>query len=111
MCGSTRRILEGRGELGYDIVDLDTKVPLAEAHAKMPASVILGNIATVEVLRNGTVEEVVNAVTKCHRDAGDLYIIAAGCEVPRDTPVENMFALLEYARTHQPGVVHEEVEK
>jgi MtaA/CmuA family methyltransferase len=110
MCGSTRRILKGRGELGYDIVDLDTKVPLSEANAQMPTSVILGNIATVEVLRNGTVEDVVHAVTKCQRDAGDLYIIGAGCEVPRDTPAENMLALLEYARSHQPGVVHEEVE-
>jgi uroporphyrinogen-III decarboxylase len=105
MCGNTRRILKGRG----DIIDLDTRVPLADAHAQMPNEVILGNIATVEVMRNGTVEEVVNAVTRCHRDAGDLYIIGAGCEVPRDTPVENMFALLEYARSHQPGVVHEAV--
>jgi uroporphyrinogen-III decarboxylase len=56
------------------------------------------------------VEDVVNAVTKCHGDAGDLYIIGAGCEVPRDTPVENMFALLEFARAHQPGVLLEEVE-
>ena len=109
MCGSTRRILKGRGALGYDIIDLDTKVPLEEAHAQMPNEVILGNIATVEVLRNGSVEDVVNAVTKCHADAGDLYIIGAGCEVPRDTPVENMFALLEYARSHQPGVVPEEI--
>jgi uroporphyrinogen-III decarboxylase len=109
MCGNTRRILKGRGELGYDIIDLDTKVPLADAHAQMPNEVILGNVATVEVMRNGTVEEVVNAATRCHRDAGDLYIIGAGCEVPRDTPVENMFALLEYARSHQPGVVHEAV--
>jgi uroporphyrinogen-III decarboxylase len=60
-------------------------------------------------MRNGTAEDVVHAVTKCHRDAGDLYIIGAGCEVPRDTPVENMFALLEYARSHQPGMVHEGV--
>ena len=105
MCGNTRRILKGRGELGYDIVDLDTKVPLAEAHAQMAEQVILGNIGTVEVLRNGTVWDVVHAVTMCHRDAGDLYIIGAGCEVPRDTPEQNMFTMLEYARSHQPGVV------
>jgi MtaA/CmuA family methyltransferase len=110
MCGSTRRILKGRGELGYDIIDLDTKVPLAEAHAQMPGSVILGNIATVEVLRNGSVEDVIRTVTKCHREAGELYIIGAGCEVPRDVPAENMLALLQYARSHQPGVVLEEVQ-
>ena len=109
MCGNTRKILKARGELGYDIVDLDTKVPLAEAHREMPNQVILGNIATVEVMRNGTVEDVVQAATKCHRDVGALYIIGAGCEVPRDTPAENMLALLHNARSHQPGIVHEEI--
>jgi MtaA/CmuA family methyltransferase len=106
MCGNTRRILKGRGELGYDIVDVDVMVPLAEARLKMPDQVILGNIATVEVLRNGTVEAVLEAVGKCHEDAGELYIIGAGCEVPRDTPAANMFALRDYARSHQLGLAH-----
>ena len=100
MCGSTRRILKPRGELGYDIVDLDTCVPLADARAQMPEQVLLGNVATVEVLRNGSAGDVRKAVAKCHEDAGDLYIIGAGCEVPRDTPVENMFALRDYAHAH-----------
>ncbi len=102
-CGNTRHILKGRGELGYDIDDLDTKVPMAEARAKMPDAVLLGNVATVEVLRNGSVEDVLKAVAKCHEDAGELYIVGAGCEVPRDTPAENLRALAEYARSHQPG--------
>jgi uroporphyrinogen-III decarboxylase len=103
MCGNTRRILKGRGELGYDIEDMDSMVPLADAHAQMPNHVILGNIATVDVMRNGTTQDVVNAVTKCHQDAGELYIIGAGCEVPRDTPEAHMLALLEFARSHRPG--------
>jgi MtaA/CmuA family methyltransferase len=106
MCGKTRRILKGRGELGYDIVDVDAMVSLAEARLKMPDQVILGNIATVEVLRNGTAEAVLATVDKCHEDAGDRYIIGAGCEVPRDTPAANMFALRDYAQRHQPGSAH-----
>lgn len=104
MCGNTRHVLKGRGELGYDIVDLDTKVPLAEARAKMPRQVLLGNVATVDVMRNGSAADVLAAVSKCHHDAGDLYIIGAGCEVPRDTPADNMFALRDYARSHHPRV-------
>jgi uroporphyrinogen-III decarboxylase len=102
MCGNTKRILKARGELGYDITDVDAMVPLAEARAKMPEQVILGNIATVEVLRNGSVENVIAAVKKCSEDAGEQYIIGAGCEVPRDTPVANMFALRDYAHAHLP---------
>ena len=103
MCGSTKRILKERGELGYDIIDLDSMVPLTAARMSMPGEVLLGNVATVEVLRNGSVQDVVDTVTKCSRDAGDLHIVGAGCEVPRDTPEENMLALLEFARSHKPG--------
>jgi uroporphyrinogen decarboxylase len=103
MCGNTKRILKARGELGYDITDVDSIVPLTEARAKMPEQVILGNIATVEVLRNGSVEDVIACVSKCREDAGKRYIVAAGCEVPRDTPVANMFALRDYAHSHLPA--------
>ena len=106
MCGNTRRILKDRGELGYDITDVDVMVPMAVARAQMPDQVILGNVATVEVLQRGSVQDVLAAVNKCHEDAGERYIIGAGCEVPRDTPVANMFALREYAQSHRPDEVH-----
>jgi MtaA/CmuA family methyltransferase len=98
MCGNTRRILSARAELGYDIVDLDSMVQLSDARAQMPSEVLLGNVPTVEVMRNGSVEDVLRALTKCREQAGGLYIIGAGCEIPRDTPAENMFALRDFAR-------------
>ena len=101
MCGNTRRILKERGELRYDIIDLDSMVPLADARLNISEGVLLGNVATVDVLRNGSVQNVIDAVTKCREDAGTLYIVGAGCEVPRDTPEENLVALLEFARTHK----------
>ena len=36
------------------------------------------------------------------RDAGAPFIVGAGCEVPRDTPPDNLRALCAYAHTHQP---------
>jgi MtaA/CmuA family methyltransferase len=106
ICGNTKRIMKGRGELGYDIVDVDAMVSLADARSKMPDQVILGNVATVEVLQTGSPQDVLAAVSKCHEDAGERYIIGAGCEVPRDAPAANMFALLEYAQSHQSGEAH-----
>jgi MtaA/CmuA family methyltransferase len=103
ICGNTKRILKSRGELGYDIVEIDSTVSLAEARAKMPSQVILGNVATVEVLQDGSVEDVLAAVTSCHEAAGALYIVGAGCEVPRKTPAANMVALCEYAHSHKSG--------
>lgn len=103
ICGHTRKIVAGMGRLGCDIVDLDSLTPLADARQKMSASqVLLGNLNPVTVLRNGTPELVNASIAECHRQAGARFIVGAGCELPRDTPPENLRALCEYARTHAP---------
>ena len=59
ICGNTKRILDGMGQVGADIVDLDFPSPLADARAAMgPDQVLLGNIDPVRVLLNGTPEAV-----------------------------------------------------
>jgi MtaA/CmuA family methyltransferase len=103
ICGNTRRILSGMGSLRVDIVDLDFMAPLAEGRAEMGAEqVLLGNIAPVRDLCNGTPESVAAIMAECHCQAGERYIVGAGCEVPRDTPPENLHALVRYAREHTP---------
>jgi len=103
ICGNTRKILRGMGRLGCHVVDLDSLVPMDEARAQMGASqMLLGNVNPVTVLRNGNPETVTVAIAECHRQAGPRYIVGAGCEVPRDTPPDNLRALEAYARTHQP---------
>ncbi len=100
ICGNTKAILPWIGTLGSDIVDLDWMVPLSRAREAMgPNQVLAGNLDPVKVLRNGTPESVAAAVAQCHREAGGRYIVAAGCEVPRDTPAENLRALHDYARS------------
>jgi uroporphyrinogen-III decarboxylase len=65
--------------------------------------VLLGNINPVAVLRNGTPENVAQEIAACHRAAGERFIVGAGCEIPRDTPLENVRALCDYARHHAPA--------
>jgi MtaA/CmuA family methyltransferase len=101
ICGNTRRILEGMGRLGCDIVDLDFLAPMAEGRQRMgPDPILLGNIDPVRVLRDGTPESVYEAVGECHQQAGRRFIVGAGCEVTRDTPAANLRAMPEYARRH-----------
>lgn len=103
ICGNTRRILAGMGKLNCDIVDLDFLAPISEGRLQMGLEqVLLGNIDPVRVLRDGTPAEVYEAVAECHRQAGPRYIVGAGCEVPRDTPEENLRAMGRYAREHAP---------
>jgi MtaA/CmuA family methyltransferase len=101
VCGNTRPILPLLGRLGCDVVDLDSLAPLAEGRAAMgPRQVLLGNIDPVRVLRNGTPDDAYAAVAACHQQAGDRFIVSAGCEVVRDTPPENLQAMRRYTREH-----------
>lgn len=104
ICGNTRRILEPIGRLGCDLVDIDSLAPLSEARQQMgTGTFLLGNLNPVTVLRNGNPEAVTAAVAECHRQAGPRFVVGAGCEVPRDTPPENLRALCAYAHDHAPG--------
>lgn len=101
ICGNTRFAASGMGRLGCAVVDLDFLTPVAEGRDKMgPGQIILGNIDPVATLRNGTPDGVIQAVGACHRAAGSRFIVGAGCEVPRDTPAENLLAMRDYARNH-----------
>ncbi len=103
ICGNIGRILSGVGSLGCDMADVDWMVSLSQAREAMgPQQVLAGNIDPVAALRNGTPESITAALAECHRQAGARYIVGAGCEVPRDTPEENLMALRDYARSHQP---------
>jgi len=103
ICGNISRILSGVGSLGCDLVDVDWMVSLEQARREMgPVQVLDGNIDPVAVLRNGTPESIAAAIAQCHRQCGPRYIVAAGCEVPRDTPHQNLAALGDYARSHRP---------
>ncbi|MCG3195623.1 MAG: Uroporphyrinogen decarboxylase [bacterium] len=104
ICGDTRRHYEGLGRLGCEIVDLDWMNPIGDARKAVGRDqVLLGNIDPVAVLRNSLPRDVYCAIEQCHRQAGRRYIVSAGCEVPRDTPPENMEAMRYYARTHGPS--------
>ena len=103
ICGNTRLILKGMGQLGCDIVDLDSLSPVGLAREEMgPHQAIMGNIDPVRILRDGTPETIWQELSECHRQARDRFVVGAGCEVPRDTPVENVRVLSEYACTHHP---------
>ncbi len=64
--------------------------------------VLKGNLHTTDVMLLGSVEQVVRASRKCIDDAasGGGFILSTGDQTPRDTPLENIFALVETARTY-----------
>ena len=102
ICGNISRSLTEIGQLGCEMIDLDSMVSIEKARLEMGANqIIAGNIDPVKCLRNGTPQDITDAVTACHQAAGGNFIVGAGCEVPRDTPSDNLVAMLNYARQHQ----------
>ncbi len=102
ICGNTSKICKPRARIGYYIVGIDSQVSAELARRDMgPDTIILGNVPTVAVMEKGTPDDVRRAAASCHRALGESFILSAGCEIPRTTPVANMDALCEYARTQQ----------
>jgi MtaA/CmuA family methyltransferase len=103
ICGNTLAHLAGMGRLGCAVVDIDYPVPLREARTQMGSQqILIGNLNPVFGLRNGTPASITAALAACHHAAGARFIVGAGCEVPPDTPEENLRALCDFALTHQP---------
>ncbi|OGS22012.1 MAG: hypothetical protein A2252_08320 [Elusimicrobia bacterium RIFOXYA2_FULL_39_19] len=63
---------------------------------------LMGNLHTTEVMLKGTPEKVVQEAKKAIDDAaaGGAFILSTGDQTPRDTPEENLYALIETARKY-----------
>jgi len=104
ICGNTRRILEGAGALGCEMVDIDYPVAMDQARSMTgPGQVLAGNLDPVRDVRNGSPEKIAQSLAALQEQAGARWIVAAGCEIVRDTPHENVRAMVEFARSHQAG--------
>ena len=101
ICGNTRPILEAVGRLGCELVDIDFPVLMELARSRMGREQALaGNIDPVRALCDGTPESVMHALEKARQQAGPRWIVAAGCEVVRDTPHQNLHAMVKFAQSH-----------
>lgn len=108
-CGKERILVEiCVEETGLDCIN-PLEVPpmgdcdLAEIKAKFGKDIsLMGNLNTVEVMLRGTVDDVEREARKAIDDAGagGGFILSTGDQCGRDTPDENIFKLVETARTY-----------
>jgi len=99
ICGNIRDLLPLLALTGADMIDIDFMVPLAEVDQVLAGrNAPSGNVDTVKILQQGTPEQVRTAVKTCVAEGGDLLFLAAGCEVPKFTPPENLLAFAEVLR-------------
>lgn len=96
ICGDITPLLEGLAEVGPDVLDCDHMVDLAKARRAMPEGTVLtGNLDPVAEVLRGTPAGIREAVKRARSEAGPLWFVNAGCEIPSGTPAENLKALCE----------------
>jgi len=99
ICGDTNALLGALGGLGWDILDLDSMVDMARARRSLGAGrVLLGNVDPVGVIARGEPSSVRAALDACRQAAAPAWIVGAGCELPRESPCENIAAMAAFAR-------------
>ena len=96
ICGNITHLLPGIADLGVDVLDVDHMVDIATVRKAVGERVaIAGNMDPVSIMKNGRPEDVRNAIATAYAQAGNPYMVNAGCEIPAGTPVENLRALCE----------------
>jgi len=92
ICGNITPLLPLLREVGADILDVDHMVDFKnaiETFSDLPVS-ICGNMDPVSVFLQGDEKTICDAVNKCISACNSTTMIAAGCEIPRDTPPQNL---------------------
>jgi len=104
ICGNTTKLLESMAATGAACLSLDNIVDLEFAKRAVGGQVTLaGNVNPVDTMFHGTPETVKQEAKACLRKAFDSprgYLLSTGCDLPIDTPPENIQALMEAARTY-----------
>lgn len=94
VCGDISALLPTMAGLGIDILDCDWMVDIVRARQIMGDKITLtGNLDPVEKVMRSTPQQIHEDFTRLYEQVGNPYFVNAGCEVPRDTPDENLAAM------------------
>lgn len=105
MCGKTYSIWNYLCRYELNELSLDNIIDLRRAVEELGDQIpIAGNVDPVDVVMNGTKEEIFQAVRSCMeigRDAGKGYVLATGCDVPDTTPPVQVDWMMEAVRRYR----------
>ena len=107
ICGGNSAVYRDYRNLDADLIEIDSKVDLAYAKEQLKGShtAMIGNLAPVATIMQGTPDEVTRAAQEAMEKAeGFGFILGSGCEVPIQTPRENILAMIRAARAFEGRV-------
>lgn len=103
ICGNTRPSWAGMAESGFDLWSLDAPIDLAEAVERFGKSAcLIGNVSTTTLLKGSREDVDREARVACEKALGNPggFVLGSGCEIPFETPPENLDALIDAARKY-----------
>lgn len=103
ICGDTGHIFDLIVATGAQGLEVDYQHSIAYYKEKAAGKVCLqGNLEPSGVLLQGTAEQVWQQSRKAIEQGkpGSRFILSSGCEVPRDTPPENIEAMLQACKQY-----------
>lgn len=96
ICGNITHLLPGLATLGLDVIDVDHMVCLSDVRQQLGHKVaICANLDPVADVLKGTPKSIRAKLEACYTEAGNPFIVNAGCEIPSATPHENLKALCQ----------------
>lgn len=98
ICGKTTHLLNDMAQSGAQIIDADWMVDLHQAAEAFEGLAVCGNVDPVSVFLQGDVERVRKGIFANAAAGGSRWISAGGCEIPEETPAENIHAQREALR-------------
>ncbi|MDR3302176.1 MAG: hypothetical protein LBT01_06570 [Spirochaetaceae bacterium] len=107
ICGKTKALWADLADTGIGALSIDNCEDLEEAKIAVGNKLALsGNVAPVDVLKMGTIDDVIEACKVCIRKCGDNpkgFMLDSGCQVPLGTPRRNIEAYIYAARKYGRG--------
>ncbi len=98
ICGNITRHLPHLASVGFHAVSFDAKTDIAAARTHLKGKAALIGYVPTSLLRDGSPDDVGAAARQCLDEGVDA--LNAGCAVAPDTPLDNVRAMIEAAKTH-----------
>lgn len=94
ICGNITHLLPGIAELPISIIDIDHMVDMQHVREIVGKEVVItGNINPAAGVKDGTPEKINQYIDEIYAQAGNPYMVNAGCEIPSGTSNDNLKAL------------------
>jgi uroporphyrinogen decarboxylase len=108
-CGNSMHLIEkmvASGIRGISVDSTEHGVDLLKTASMVPEDVVvIGNVSTTSTLYYGTPDDVRKEVftTLKSMEPYPNYILSSACDIPQETPIENIHAFMEAGRSYKIG--------